>query len=276
MDIAFGELAERWEKAEGVTKKSSTLIHYRNAIRMYVNPVFQSRKIATISRENIQVYLAEQAKRYSHSALRSMRTVLSMTLGWAAACGWIPNNPCLKIKLPRKAAGRRVCRIVLSAQQINSLVAKLEEPYATLVLFLSATGLRISEAIGVQWSDIDNENVLSVARRVYIGDTDTVKSLPSTRRLPMDSTLANRLRALRVKFPNGDWVFQSRAGTPINPGNVLKRYVRPATRELGISLGGYHDFRHTLTTKLRRWGAHPKVVSDILGHKNVTPCNGRL
>ena len=52
-------------------------------------------------------------------------------------------------------------------------------------------------------------------------------------------------------------------------GNALKRHVRPAAEELGISLGGWHDFRHTLSTKLRRSGVHPKVVSDILGHKKV-------
>ena len=33
--------------------------------------------------------------------------------------------------------------------------------------------------------------------------------------------------------------------------------------------GGFHDFRHTLSTNLRRSGVHPKVVSDILGHKKV-------
>jgi hypothetical protein len=32
---------------------------------------------------------------------------------------------------------------------------------------------------------------------------------------------------------------------------------------------GWHDFRHALSTKLRRSGVHPKVVWDILGHKKV-------
>jgi integrase len=64
-------------------------------------------------------------------------------------------------------------------------------------------------------------------------------------------------------------VFQSEAGTSINPGNALKRYIRPAAKALGIVLGGFHDFRHTLSTNLRRLKVHPKVVSDILSHKKV-------
>jgi integrase len=31
-------------------------------------------------------------------------------------------------------------------------------------------------------------------------------------------------------------------------------YVRPAAEQLGIRLGGWHDFRHTLSTTMRRNG----------------------
>jgi integrase len=92
-----------------------------------------------------------------------------------------------------------------------------------------------------------------------------VKSKRSERKLPIDPILTARIE----KLGKGEWVFRSRTGTALNPGNALKRHVRPATEKLGISLGGWHDFRHTLSTKLRKSGVHPKVVSDILGHKKV-------
>ena len=107
--------------------------------------------------------------------------------------------------------------------------------------------------------------MLHVTRRIYGGDVDAVKSKRSERKLPVDPVLKARME----KLGKGEWVFRSRKGTPLNPGNALKRHVRPAAEKLGISLGGWHDFRHTLSTKLRRSGVHPKVVSDILGHKKV-------
>jgi integrase len=55
----------------------------------------------------------------------------------------------------------------------------------------------------------------------------------------------------------------------VNAGNALKRYVRPAAKELGIVLGGWHDFRHTVATQLLRGGMSPKIVSEILGHSDV-------
>jgi len=265
IEMTFQELTERWDKAVGPTIKSSSLRHYRNALRMYVLPFFGALNISEVSRERMQKFLAFQAKDYSRSALRSMRTVLSLTLGWAADCVWIQANPCVKIKLPREAGGNRVIRTVLTPKQIIDLSANLEEPCATLVLFLAATGLRIGEAIGIKWSDVEN-NVLSVSRRIYVGDVDAVKSLLSVRKLPLDARLVERLRALGE---GKEWVFRSGAGTPVNPGNALKRYVRPAANSLGIVFGGWHDFRHTLSTTLRRSGVHPKVVSDILGHKKV-------
>jgi len=68
---------------------------------------------------------------------------------------------------------------------------------------------------------------------------------------------------------DGDsFCFHSQAGTPVNQKNALRRYVHPACRELGFRIGGWHDFRHTLSTRLLK--RYPtKVVSELLGHSNV-------
>jgi integrase len=266
-DMTFTELSTRWTNVEGPTLKTSTLDHYTNALHAYVSPAFGKRKIGVINREDIQTFLAEKAKTYSTSTLRSMRAVLGLTLGWANACGWIPRNPCVKVRLPKETGGKRVTRTVLTTEQVNSIVGVLREPYATLVLLLAETGLRISEAIAVRSEDLKG-NVLSVSRRVYDGATDSVKSARAVRSIPLSAALVERIRALNQQ----GLIFRSRAGTVINPNNALKRYIKGdhgAATKLGIAIGGWHDFRHTLATNLRRAGAHPKVVSGILGHARV-------
>lgn len=265
MEMTYQELVERWRMVERPTQKSTTYNHYNNALRLYVLPAFGERTIASINREDIQRLLTNKAVAYSRSVLHSIKVACSVTLGWAVDCGWLAKNPCTRIKLPLRTGGRNVVRTALSAVQINALAEKLQEPYATLALFVAATGLRIGEAIAVKWSDFD-DNVLSVTRRICEGQVDTVKSARSARRLPISIKLFERLRVLGEGH---EWVFRSEAGTPVNPGNALKRYIHPAAREIGIALGGWHDFRHSLSTKLRRSGVHPKIVSDILGHKKV-------
>jgi integrase len=65
---------------------------------------------------------------------------------------------------------------------------------------------------------------------------------------------------------DGEWIFRSEAGTPIDPVNFRNRHLhRTAMRVLEFSLGGFHDFLHTVSTDLLKH--HPtKVVSELLGH----------
>ena len=58
-------------------------------------------------------------------------------------------------------------------------------------------------------------------------------------------------------------VFQSRNGTPINPCNARRRFLKPAAKELGIKLCGWHDFRHSF--------GHKKVnlAMDVYDRSNL-------
>ena len=126
------------------------------------------------------------------------------------------------------------------------------------------TGLRISEAIGIKWTDFEG-NILRISRRIYLGEPDETKTSTSVRSLPIPEALLARMQ----KLGDGSWVFRSCVGRTINPGNALKRYIHPASLEFGLRLGGWHDFRHTMAMQSMIGGAPTKVVSEILGHSDV-------
>jgi integrase len=244
------------------TIRDTTATYYLKELTGHIVPAFGERNIQLIGRYEVERFLAERAPMFCRNTLRGMRVSLGRVLSWAVNCGWLQKNPCTGVKLPY--AGTKVVRIVLRPEQIIALACKLEEPYATLVLFLAVTGLRISEAIGIKWSDFDG-NVLRISRRVYEGRAGETKTSKSVRSLPIPEALVVRMR----KLGEGQWVFRSRAGTTINPGNALKRYIHPASIELGFRLGGWHDFRHTMATQSMMNGTPTKVVSEILGHSDV-------
>jgi integrase len=220
--------------------------------------------INKLGRYEIELFLAAKGKQYARNTLRELRSTLSRVLSWAAANSWIEKNPVQGIQLPH-GTGRKITRTVLTPEQVKAIAEKLSEPYATLVLFLAVTGLRVGEAVGIQWNDFDGE-ILNVQRRIYEGKADTLKTKSSKRSLPIPSALMERLETLGRK---GSWVFNSENGTPVNYANALKRYIRPVARSLGIALGGFHDLRHTLATDLIKNGVSAKAVSEILGHANV-------
>ena len=262
VELTLAELVERWKVAVVPTLKSTTATCYLNAIRSRVIPVFGQREVSSIGRYDVETFLAKGAQMYCRNTLRGMRASLGRVLSWAIACGWLEKNPCAGVKLPH--AGKKVKRTILKPDETIAIANSLGEPYSTLVLFLAVTGLRISEAIGIKWTDFTND-VVHVSRRIYDRKEGSTKTPRSDRSLPIPESLLARMRLLG----KGEWVFRSRSATPVNPGNALKRYIRPVARELGIAIGGWHDFRHTLNTRLRKRGWSARVRADILGHSSL-------
>lgn len=267
--MKFVELVEKWKASEGAGMSDNALAHYTNALRASVTPAFKNRTIDSIQREDITALLNLQAKKYGRSSLRSLRLVVTMNMSWAERNGYIerPHGWLHGIRLPKKVAGRTIVRTELEPEQTLSIIAKMKEPYATLVMFLAMLGRRIEEAVGIKPTDLDEHNVLHIRRVIYNG---VVEELEKEQLLPLDSPehaeLVQRLRALGEGH---EWVFRSRKGTPINPGNARRRYLHPAATAAGVKIGGWHDFRHTLVRKMRKAGVHPVVISGVVGHKSV-------
>jgi integrase len=264
--MTFGELAESWRASEGPTLTKPTFDRYAMVLRTWLLPIWKDRTIQSITRYDIQLFLNSKASQFSRSSIRATRMVLQLSLSFAHLNGWISSYPCVKIKTPRNTnESRTVKRAQMSEEQKLSISARLTEPYSTLVLLVTRIPMRIEEAIGVKGTDLHG-HVLALRRVVYEGNVYDLQ--PSEqRKIPiMDLELLERLRKLGT---GREWVFQSRNGTPINPCNARRRFLKPTAKELGIRLCEWHDFRHSLATELRRNGTHPKVISDLLGHKKV-------
>jgi hypothetical protein len=65
------------------------------------------------------------------------------------------------------------------------------------------------------------------------------------------------------------WIFQSRTGTVADHNNARRRLLKPAAAAVGVEIGGWQDFRHTLSRTMRRAGVHPVVIKDTLHHSKV-------
>jgi integrase len=267
--MSVADAAARWEKGEGSGMEPNTLKHYTDALRAYVLPTLGERSLETIQREDITSFLNDQAQKYSRSALKSMRLVLTMVLQWAERnkkierpTGWLDG-----IRLPKLAGGRKLVRADLTPQQTLAIIAELEEPYATLVLFLSMGGRRIEEAIGLKPGDLDDGDILHIRRIIYEG---RVQELEKEQVLPLDSPEhADLVRRLRALGAGHEWVFNSRKGTPINPGNARRRYLHPAAEAIGIKVGGWHDFRHGLQRAMREKKVDPVIRAGVMDHRKV-------
>jgi integrase len=72
-------------------------------------------------------------------------------------------------------------------------------------------------------------------------------------------------RLASPQWEDGDLVFCTRDGKPINPNNVYRNYLAIIARA-GVPRINLHGARHTHTTLALANGAPLKAVSERLGH----------
>ena len=177
------------------------------------------------------------------------------------------------IELVRQRSGRRSIPRVLSVHDIRLVLEELAEPYRTMVLVAACLGLRASELIGLQWGDLNLEDLtLLVQRSVVHGRVGETKTEASRVPLPVDPRLADALkkqwRRSTYREPS-DWVFANRAGKPRWQESILQRQIKPAAMRAGIGKIGWHTFRHSYSSLLRRVGADIKVQQELLRHSTI-------
>jgi len=270
----FLELVKEWIEIDGpgIRKKSQTTFeHYTEALSAYFGK-FNNKKLADIQRKDVVNFLNEQAERYSESSLRSMRTVLRKTLNFAVQNQYIvrPYGWLDKIALA-EAHGRKVTRTELKPEQSLGIIRRLKEPLDTFALLTALLGRRSEEVAPLQPDDLDDHCVLHFRRIICRRRVEELKEDEQIH-MPLDPNdywHAELIRRLRKLGEGKKWVFESRAGTPIDHNNARKRHLKPAAVAVGVQIGGWHDFRHTLSRTLRRAGVHPVVIKDTLHHSKV-------
>jgi len=157
--------------------------------------------------------------------------------------------------------------------------------WRALVLLLGQTGLRIGEAAGLRWQDVNlgDEWLIScgeaIAPRSILvrsnwtnGERTTLKGREKDRRLPLTSDIVLALGDLRgrSKFTQpDDPVFASFAGTPMDAHNVGQRSLKTAGKRVGVPWVSWHVFRHSNATLADIAGMTQAERQKVLGHASA-------
>ena len=90
----------------------------------------------------------------AHESKDKIRDVLSSILGSAVDFGLLVKNPVEATKMPFPKIGKRRNKPYVTPQQFDELLARMPEPYSSMVYVAVYTGLRVSELAGLRWNDI--------------------------------------------------------------------------------------------------------------------------
>lgn len=219
----------------------------------------------------------------SRSTLQDVRKVLRVALNGAVIEELISRNPAALVKLP--AARRRKVKPWSVEEARKFLVsAKTDrDPFYAAYVLILVCGLRRGEVLGLHWPEIDLEQaelvptyvLQRINRKLVFGETkteasDAILPLPDICVTALQGRKAEQT-ADRVKlgfWPNDQLVFTSRIGSPIDPRNFNRSFVRRCqladVRRIRV-----HDTRHTCGSLLAALDVHPRVAMQILRHSKI-------
>ncbi len=272
-NMSVAEYLDRWLEGIEDSIGERTWKRHESIVRLHIKPAIGSTKLAVLSPLQVQsLYRAKSRTHLAPGSVKRIHTTLHKALRQAVRWQMIPRNPSDAVDVPKGYRGEIT---PLDKQQVRVLLdtAKETQPriYALYVLGVT-TGMRQSELIGLQWSDLQLSDArLTVKRSVFKGKVSTPKTARGSRTVRLTRLAVDALIAHKNEHRNSNlWVFATRNGTTLDASNFHAHHWRRLLKDAGLPSTSFHaGTRHTCATLLLEQGTHPKLVADLLGHASI-------
>jgi integrase len=260
----------------------------RDRYRLHVKPRLGEMRLGDVEprhvAELIAAMRARRSKPYAEETIDNVIAVVRALYRVARSRGYVTRSPVdgldpAELPKPRVGGAGRV----LDERELAALVrgaAELPAAYRAGVALLAYSGLRLSEALGLRWCDVDLvENELHVrgqlqprrgkrdARRV-----ERLKSEAGARVVVIFPAVASEVvRLLELELAAGrgnagDPVLCSRRGTPLNHRNLAVRGVEAAAIAAGLGKVTPKDLRASFCSLAGRRRVDPVEAAQLTGH----------
>nr|WP_317282252.1 tyrosine-type recombinase/integrase [uncultured Sellimonas sp.] len=294
-DYTVKELFDYWLYYYMMEEKNiryNTFQTYRNVLYNHLLKVLkENKKLNSVTKGDFEKAILSIKE---PSVKRKAGKILKQLFEFACKKHYLTFNPYLaaedsiKKMLPKESSKRDV--IPYTITQIKNLLymCKLNFPEMYLPLLLSLTlGTRISETIGLKYSDIDfTSNTLYIHRQLGRdirdrGETGLVtqpidtKTPNGMRSIPapdwvIDELLVKRAWYEKQKkmipgFHDMDYIVCRCTGSPYNRKSFLRDFHK-LTCLCGLPEIHWHDLRHMYASVLKNNAVNMKAISEFLGH----------
>lgn len=317
--VTVGEAADLWlETCEGESLQASTLKGYREYVNLHIKPALGAIKLARLTRPQVADFKATMIGKRSRVTARKVVSALGAILKDSMQRGLVAQNVAADIRIKtrraedydadddRDAVDRipspaEVGDLLRAAERLWPLVMTVMEkgeevsrptPWHPLLTVAAFTGMRISEVLGLAWSNINlRSGNISVRRRVnFKRELGPVKSRAGRREIPIPPTAVKLLREWKLACPKTelDLVFPFWDGQPMHYNVARKQCLVPAQVECGWVAAvaekgsrarqkplpqtryGFHDLRHFAASMFIDLGWNAKRVQAVMGHSTIT------
>lgn len=283
--ITLSCIFEDWQKIRQEELKPSTLFIEKAGFSKFLQK-FGSEEISNIESSQIQSFLLNS--NLSSASRRLRRTQYNLFFTYAKSIGYIEKNPMERVVLPKEKKTledlKRKQNKFLNLDEMRFILEK-NRPYERdvrkllLYEFLFLTGLRIGEALGLQWEDIDFEKqTLSVQHTLnHLGvsekerELQTPKTVESYRTITLNNRCIEILNYFRKNLKDDSFVFVDKKGGIFGYVNLSSHFKKTCSvlgKETDERKYTLHMLRHSHISLLIEMGVPIKSIMERVGHSN--------
>jgi integrase len=283
--VTFGEYLETWLTNKKATRRYATWLHYDWLARRYINPELGKIKLKDLRADQIQEFLNRLLRSGTGTyTIRKIHDVLKCALNLAVKQEMVLRNPASLVDPPPKP--HREMAVLTESQVSQLLVAAKSHRLEALFHLTITTGMRESEVLALNWSDLDwSKRSLKVERQLERPRGEGVQfSAPKTTygkrsiKLGIKTTDVLRKHYERQQFERRaageawreyDLIFPTSVGTPIDQRSFLRTF-KLFLKHAGLPSIRFHDLRHTSASLMLNHDVPVIIVSRRLGHARAS------
>ena len=297
--------------------KNNTFENYKYIYSTFVGPSIGNRRVSTLRKSDVKKYynyLVDE-RNLKASTIDNINTVLHQILQLAVDDDYIRKNPAdnvlreLKKAHPFQTGEKKALTMKEQELFLDYLrTHPVYEHWYPIFAVMVGTGLRVGEATGLRWMDIDlEEGMIDVnhtlvyydhrtegSKRGCYFNVNSTKTPASMRQVPMLDFVKEAFEMEKQKQSDldlhctvtidgyTDFIFLNHFGKTQNQSTLnkaIKRIIRDCndeqfekSEEPEVLLPNFscHTLRHTFTTRMCEAGVNVKVIQDILGHTDIS------
>lgn len=297
--MTFAAFVEEWKEKYAESELGiKTLDIYLRFLKNRILPVFGHMRLDKIQPFHIVNFISDLSKegsrqdgrngKLSSGTIQYIHRIISNIMNKAQEWRLLKDNPAAGIQKPKV---KRKEIEVYDEDEVALLFQLLEkEPmkWRIMIMLAITTALRRGELVGLEWGHVDLDNGILVVKQSIshsingqriISEPKTEKS---KRKVSLSDNVIEHLKefylesrkkrlALGDAWKGGDhfFVFSNDEGMAYYPETPYL-WFRAFLKKHGLKYIRFHDLRHTSATLLINKGVHAKLISERLGHSNIS------
>jgi integrase len=260
---------------------------YRQHVKLYLAPLLGHHRLSKLAPQHVRAFLKRKLEDVlSPRTVQLSLVILRRSLGQAVKDGLTGRNVAKLVDGPRV---RHFEGQTLSPEDARALLdAAKGERFEALYTAALAVGLRMGEALGLRWQDVNLDRrsltVNRILERIGRGHGSTLqlvepKTSRSRRTVNLSEAAVRALRAHKVRqleerlaaglrWQDSGLVFPNSLGKPLDPHELHNGFKALLTKA-GLPNIRFHDLRHSAASLMLAQGIPLRSIQDILGHSSI-------